>query len=518
MKRSVPVKKKPNRLIDEKSPYLLQHAYNPVNWYPWTEEAFHRAQREDKPIFLSIGYSACHWCHVMEKESFEDSAVASLLNNHFVSIKVDREERPDIDNLYMQISLLTTGGGGWSLTILMTANRQPFLTTTYLPKESTLGRLGLIDLLKTIIDFWAKNRQKFTETARTINQYLVDSTQSPAANAASIEDVIDAAYVELLNSFDHKHGGFGTQPKFPTPHNLFFLLRYWKKTGTQQALDMVEKTLRNMRLGGIYDQLGFGFHRYSTDSSWIVPHFEKMLYDQALLSLAYLETYQATGKEDYRTVVEEIFEYITRNMSSPMGGFYSAEDADSEGQEGKFYLWTHEELEEVLDASFSLIKKTYNIAENGNYFDELNRGQQAKNIFYIGRNLDDVATEVGLEKGELVQRLENTRHLLLSARDRRVPPTRDDKILTDWNGLMIAAFAKAAQIFDDPKYSEIARRATEFILHHLKTSEGRLLHRFREGEATILGLVDDYTFLIFGLIELYEATFAAKYLSEAIHL
>ncbi|MCJ7634493.1 AGE family epimerase/isomerase, partial [Candidatus Bathyarchaeota archaeon] len=295
-------------------------------------------------------------------------------------------------------------------------------------------------------------------------------------------------------------------------------MRYWKITGTQSALDIVEKTLQNMRLGGIYDQLGFGFHRYSTDSSWIVPHFEKMLYDQALISLAYQETYQATGKEDYRTVVEEIFEYIIRNMSSPMGGFYSAEDADSEGQEGKFYLWTHEELDEALAASITLIKKTYNISEKGNYFDELNQGYRGKNIFYIGRSLDDVAAEVGLEKGELVQRLENARHLLLSVRDRRVPPARDDKILTDWNGLMIAALAKAAQIFDEPKYCEIARYATEFILLHLKTYNGRLLHRFREGEATIPGNIDDYAFFIFGLIELYEATFAAKYLSEAIYL
>ena len=513
-----PLERRANRLVSEKSPYLIQHAYNPVDWYPWSQEAFEKAKAEDKPIFLSIGYSTCHWCHVMEKESFEDSEVAGLLNRKFVSIKVDREERPDLDNVYMSVCQLMTGAGGWPLTIIMAPDRRPFFAATYLPKESKLGRIGLMDLLRNIADIWEKDRQKLTETAQKISQYLTDHSMTKIAGEEPTEVLLDEAFIQLLDSFDHINGGFGTQPKFPTPHNLLFLLRYWKRKGTRKALEMVEKTLQSMRRGGIYDQVGFGFHRYSTDSSWIVPHFEKMLYDQALSSMAYIEAYQATGKKEYQNTAEEIFKYVLRNMTHPQGGFYSAEDADSEGEEGKFYLWTAAETKEELADNFAFVKKIYDISIEGNYIDEIHQDRTGKNILHLKSSPELLAAELGMEKEDFIDRLEKARQTLFDARERRVHPAKDDKILTNWNGLMIAAFAKAAQTFDQRKYSDGARKAAEFILRNMKTSGGRLLHRFRDGEAAIAGSVEDYAFFILGLIELYEATFIIKYLGEAVQL
>ena len=513
-----PLERRPNRLVNEKSPYLIQHAYNPVAWFPWGQEAFEKARTEDRPIFLSIGYSTCHWCHVMEKESFEDSEVAGLLNDKFVSIKVDREERPDLDKVYMFACQLMTGAGGWPLTIIMTPNKRPFFAATYLPKERKVGRMGLINLLKNVADVWDRDRQKLTETAQKISHYLTSYGNARTVEEASAEDLLDEAFIQLLDSFDHTNGGFGRQPKFPTPHNLLFLLRYWKRKGTRPAVEMVEKTLQSMRRGGIYDQIGFGFHRYSTDASWIVPHFEKMLYDQALSSMAYIEAYQATGKEEYQNIAEEIFRYVLRNMTHPEGGFYSAEDADSEGEEGKFYLWTAAETKKELGDNFAFVRKTYDISVEGNYIDEIHQGRTGKNILHLKSSPELLAARLGMDKADFIDQLEEARQTLFDARERRVHPAKDDKILTNWNGLMIAAFAKAAQAFDQPKYSDAARKATEFLLKNMKTAEGRLLHRFRDGEVAIAGNVDDYAFFILGLIELYEATFIIKYLSEAVQL
>jgi len=510
--------RKPNHLINEKSPYLLQHAHNPVDWYPWTEEAFEKAKMEDKPIFLSIGYSTCHWCHVMERESFEDEDIAKLLNDGYVCIKVDREERPDIDSIYMNVCSLVTGRGGWPLTIIMTSDKRPFFAATYLPKEGKYGMVGLMDLLTGIAETWQKDRRKLNETAEKITGYFLEYGKARTIREDLTEKVLDEAFTELLDSFDHVNGGFGTRPKFPTIPSLLFLLRYWKRNGNQQALEMVEKTLQNMRRGGIYDQVGFGFHRYSTDSGWLVPHFEKMLYDQALNSLAYIEAYQATGKKEYRKTAEEIFEYVVQVMTHQKGAFYSAEDADSEGQEGKFYLWTEAEIEEKLGHASSLLKKAFRVSSEGNYADEVHQDRTGRNILHLEKPTEALAAELNMSDEELLNELEKARRVLLNARESRIRPAKDDKILTDWNGLMIAAFSKAAQVFNETGYSSIAKKAAEFILENLQTIQGRLLHRYRGGEATILGNADDYAFFIFGLTELYEATFEPRFLQEAVKL
>jgi hypothetical protein len=511
-------RRKPNRLINEKSPYLLQHAYNPVEWYPWGEEAFEKAEKEDKPVFLSIGYSTCHWCHVMKRESFEDDQVASLLNEKFVPVKVDREERPDIDGTYMSVCQLLTGNGGWPLTIMMTPEKRPFFAGTYFPRESKFGRIGLIDLLQKVSDVWQRDRQKLLDDALKNTRNLADLSRMKANGQDLTEEILDEAFIGLADSFDPVNGGFGSRPKFPTPNNLLFLLRYWKRRKNQKALRMVEKTLQKMRLGGIFDQVGLGFHRYSTDSSWLVPHFEKMLYDQALISLAYTEAYQATAKKEYRRTAEEIFEYVLASLSHPEGPFYSAEDAESEDEEGKFYLWTEAEVKEELgDASF-LVEKAFDIHREGNYVDELLHKRTGKNILHLKKPLGELASELGMNPQELEDKVEEKRKALLDTGKTRVPPAKDDQILTDWNGLMIAALATAGQAFNESRYREAATRAGEFILENLQTPEGRLLHRFRDGEAALPGNVDDYAFFIWGLIELYEVTFELRFLSEAVRL
>jgi uncharacterized protein YyaL (SSP411 family) len=502
------VKEKPNKLITEKSPYLLQHAYNPVEWYPWGEEAFNKAKEEDKPIFLSIGYSTCHWCHVMAHESFEDVQVAKLMNENFISIKVDREERPDIDKIYMTVCQLMTGSGGWPLTIIMTPDKKPFFAGTYFPKESRFGRTGLVDLIKRVKDLWTNERKQLVESSEKITFALQDtSTESPGRSLT--DKVLETTYSQLLGRYDSKNGGFGTAPKFPTPHNLLFLLRYWKRSGNKEALKMVEKTLESMRMGGIYDHIGFGFHRYSTDQNWLVPHFEKMLYDQALLTLAYLEAHQATNIEEFASTAKEIMTYVLRDMASQEGAFYSAEDADSEGEEGKFYVWSKEEIEEILGIEDGeRFSKSYNVNVDGNFLDEATRRKTKKNILHLTSSL--VVTQDN--------HIKSLRDKLFEAREKRVRPHKDDKILTDWNGLMIAAFAKAGYIFNDPKYIQIAKKAVAFIFGQMTNSEGRLLHRYREGGADILAFVDDYSFLIWGLINLYEASFETQYLEKAIML
>lgn len=501
--------RKPNRLINEKSPYLLQHAYNPVDWYPWCDEAFERAKIEDKPIFLSIGYSTCHWCHVMEKESFEDEEVAKILNENFIPIKVDREERPDIDTVYMTICQAMTGHGGWPLTIIMTPDKKPFFAGTYIPKHSRYGRIGLIELLQKVVEIWKENKDKVISLAEQITSEIKEALEKVEKGNIIDETIFTLAYKELEENFDPEYGGFGEAPKFPTPHNLMFLLRYWKRTGNAKAIDMVEQTLKGMWLGGIYDQIGFGFHRYSTDRKWLVPHFEKMLYDQALISLACIETYQATGKEKYAVLCSEVFSYVIDNLTNTDGGFFSAEDADSEGEEGKFYLWEYSELEKILNQSeLNFVIENFNIRKDGNYIDELKRSRTGKNIFHLSSELE----------GEKRKIWESIRLKLLQHRNNRIRPLKDDKILTDWNGLTISSLAKGYLTFGVEDYIEIAEKSANFILKNMLTNDGKLLHRFRDGEAKINGHLDDYAFLAWGLIELYEATFKTKYLKKAIEL
>lgn len=515
---SQPPKLKTNRLIHEKSPYLLQHAYNPVNWYPWGEEAFEKARREDKPIFLSIGYSTCHWCHVMERESFENEETARLMNEAFVSIKVDREERPDIDHIYMTVAQLMTGRGGWPLNVIMTPDKRPFFAGTYFPKESRFGMIGMDDLCRRIRELWATQRDKVLQSATKI---LAAVRQIPDEQPGEALDhgVLETAYRQLAQRFDKSNGGFGEAPKFPTPHNVLFLLRYWKRTNDPAALDMVEATLQSMRRGGIYDHVGYGFHRYSTDADWLVPHFEKMLYDQAMLAMAYIEAYQATGKEQYARTAEEIFSYVLRDMTSPRGGFYSAEDADSEGEEGKFYVWKLEEIRGLLDENEAgLFTALYNVNPGGNFREEATGRITGDNIPHMTKTLSQVARDFTLSDEDAEKLIEQARRKLFEAREVRVHPHKDDKILTDWNGLMIAALAKGAKVLDKPQYAQAAGKAADFILETLRGPDGRLLHRYREGEAGLPAHVDDYAFFIWGLLDLYEATFDVTYLKHALDL
>ena len=488
-----------NRLAGEKSPYLLQHADNPVDWYPWGDEAFTTAREQNKPIFLSIGYSSCHWCHVMEHESFEDEAVARLLNEHFISIKVDREERPDIDNIYMKVCQAMTGSGGWPLTIFMAPGGKPFFAGTYYPKQSKYGSPGMLELVPHMASLWKNDREKL----ETIGDHAAAALESFAFTGderSLSEKTIVTAYSRLEASFDEVHGGFGGAPKFPTPHQLSLLLRYWDRSGDRRALEIVGTTLRKMYGGGIYDHLGKGFHRYSTDPMWLVPHFEKMLYDQAMLSIAYLETHQATGNAFYRAVAEEILEYVVRDLASPEGGFYSAEDADSEGEEGIFYVWTKQEIMESLgEEDGDIFCERYGVTSHGNF--------EGKNVLHISSETDADEGSIGMMKEKL-----------FVIRSKRSRPMLDDKILTDWNGLMIAALAKGARVTGRTDYAAAASKAAEFILNDMRNSDGRLLHRYRDGESAIPGYLDDYAFLIWGLIELYEATFEAKWLAEALKL
>ena len=511
-----------NRLKDEKSPYLLQHADNPVDWYPWGDEAFEKARKEGKPILLSIGYSTCHWCHVMEHESFEDEEVAKLMNDTFVSIKVDREERPDIDNIYMTVcQMLSKGGCGWPLNVVMTPDKKPFFAATYIPKETRFGRAGMMDLVPRIKELWEDERQKVLESADNITAAVIqatDVTESKESKDLTVS-TLGVGYSQLLGRFDKENGGFGSTPKFPTPHNQLYLLRYYKRTGDEQALQMVEKTLTEMRRGGVYDHVGYGFHRYSTDREWLLPHFEKMLYDQAMISMAYVEAYQTTGKEEYADTAREIFRYVLRDMTSEEGGFYSAEDADSEGEEGKFYVWEEDEIVGALgEEDARLVIGTYNVSGSGNFKDEASGKKTGANILHLTKSISEVADSFDMSEEDFKVRLESLREKLFNEREKRIHPYKDDKILTDWNGLMIASMAKGGRVMEEPEYTDAAKKAADFILKDMRTGEGRLLHRYRGGEAGIDGNVDDYTFLIWGLLELYESTFEIKYLRAAIEL
>jgi len=497
-----------NRLVFEKSPYLLQHARNPIKWWPWSEAAFAEAKRLDKPVFLSVGYATCHWCHVMAHESFEDEEVAALINERFLAIKVDREERPDIDDVYMQVTQAMTGSGGWPMTVLMTPDKHPFFAGTYFPKESLAGRPGIKMLVTELHKAWVEKRDEVESTATAISEQLATMTAGSPGGDLDVA-IFDTAYEQFAAQYDAKMGGFSMRPKFPVPPNLNFLMRYHLRSGKPEALEMVEKTLTEIRRGGIYDQVGFGIHRYSTDREWLVPHFEKMLYDQALLTVAYLEAYQITGKEFYARTAREILAYVERDMKSVTGGFYSAEDADSEGVEGKFYVWTTAGIREVLgeeDGDFFI--ETFHLTEEGNFLEEATQVRTGENIPHLKEELLDEARA----------RVESLRVKLYEKRETRVHPFKDDKILTDWNGLMISAFAKAAKILGDEAYAATATKAADFVLTELIDEEGRLLKRYRQGESGLTAHIEDYAFMIRGLLDLYETTFEVRYLEKAVEL
>jgi len=491
-----------NHLIDESSPYLQQHAHNPVDWYPWGDEAFALAKKEDKPIFLSIGYSTCHWCHVMEHESFEDPEVAAVMNRAFINIKVDREERPDIDAIYMRVAQILNGSGGWPLNLVLTPDRKPFYAGTYLPKSSRFGRMGLLDLATKIDDLWHHQRARLLTSADSITEALREPASGIGADDKLSPALLEHAVTALADNFDHEHGGFGDAPKFPSPHQLLFLLRMGKT-------DMVEQTLDAMRSGGIFDQIGFGFHRYSTDNHWFVPHFEKMLYDQAMLMLAYSEGYAATGHPRHAKVVGEIANFIANQMSDGDGAFYSALDADSEGGEGRFYQWTMAELTAALgsdDAAFAAT--TWGAEQRGNYLDEAKRLRNQRNILFLKQPPLD---------GDKA-RLEKIRLKLLAVRNQRTAPFRDDKVLTDWNGMMIAALANAARTLGGAQGAALLKQAQRAAHTVLKRAwNGKvLMHRWRNGVIGIDGHLDDYADMVWGLIELYQADFDAEWLLQAV--
>lgn len=512
-----------NRLSKEKSPYLLQHADNPVDWYPWCDEAFEKAAREDKPALVSVGYSTCHWCHVMEKESFEDPEVASLMNEAFVSIKVDREERPDIDGVLMNVCQMISGGNcGWPLNVLMTGDKLPFFAATYIPKHNRFGRTGMVELIPRITKAWRERRGEIQKSAGEIALAIRNAQNAMQSEGGmSTEEALKNGFKQLSANFDPSFGGFGNAPKFPSPHNLLFLLRHWKRTGEAGALEIARKTLGAMMKGGINDHVGFGFHRYSTDRRWLVPHFEKMLHDQALMSLALTELWRATGDPACREGSERTLEYVMRDMTAPGGAFFSAEDADSEGEEGKFYTWSEEEFNRALGVrngnEARLAADAFRIKSGGNFTDEASGKMPGTNIPHRTEDLSRLAERFGVSEKRAGELLESARKKLFAVRSKRPRPHRDDKILADWNGLMIAAFAGAARAFGEKKYLRAAENAADFITGEMLRERG-LLHRFRDGEAAIDANLDDYAFMVWGLLELYEAGFETRRLETALLL
>ena len=497
-----------NRLIFARSPYLLQHSENPVDWRQWGDEAFEIARREDKPVFLSIGYATCHWCHVMEHESFEDEAVAEVLNRHFVSIKVDREERPDVDDRYMTVAqMVLEGGGGWPLTLFLDHDRKPFYVTTYIPRWGNSGAPGIIEVLESISEVWENKRDVIETTCATIIKDLSSKAEPNAAPIPESGVTADAAR-QLESIHDKEYGGFGTSPKFPRPIFLSFLLRSHNRNRDTGSLEIVKHSLRMMRQGGIFDQFGFGFHRYSVDRQWLVPHFEKMLYDQAMLAIAYSEAFQVTGDDFFRETAGEIFAFVRSEMTSPEGGFYSAMDADSEGSEGRYYLWTPSQVRSILgDDAAKTVCQLFDISEEGNF--------EGENIPRLPIPLGEFASRCGMSGEALHEDLEKWRKLLVDCREKRIRPLRDEKILTSWNGLMVAALAKGLAVTGDHEYLEMAETALSFIKNRLMTPDGRLLRSHFAGESAVPGFLEDYAFLVWGLIELYEATLNMGNLKEA---
>jgi uncharacterized protein YyaL (SSP411 family) len=494
-----------NRLIHEKSPYLLQHAHNPVDWYSWGEEAFEKSKNENKPIFLSIGYSTCHWCHVMEHESFENEATAKIMNEHFVCIKVDREERPDVDQIYMSAVMALTGQGGWPLNVFLTPDLKPFYGGTYFPPDGRYGRPGFPTVLEDVARVWKTQPDQVEKAGKQLSQ-LLDNPNKDTSGGPLTEAVLKEARQNLEQGFDPKDGGFRGAPKFPPSMALQFLLRLHQKTGDKGLLAMVELTLDKMSQGGIYDQVGGGFARYSTDDEWLVPHFEKMLYDNALLSRAYLEAYQATGREEYARVAREIFTYLFRDMTDKEGGFYSAEDADSEGEEGKFYVWTPAELKKILgEKDGGDFCRLYGATEGGNF--------EGSNILHLKEELPSALKALGLDE----KWWEGAREKVLQARAQRIRPHLDDKILTAWNSLMISSLAYGYQVLGDPQYLQAAEKASDFIEKNL-FKNGRLLASYRKGPSVIQGYIDDYAFFQEAQLNLYESTFDPAYLQKAAEL
>ena len=524
-----------NRLLAEKSPYLLQHAHNPVDWYAWGEEAFEKSRKEDKPIFLSVGYSTCHWCHVMERESFENDETAAIINRYFVPVKVDREERPDVDRIYMAFVQATTQRGGWPMSVFLTPDLKPFYGGTYFPPESRYGMPGFKSLLEFLAVKWKEERDKIQKVGiDTVNQLESMMTASDTNAEAVDRGALDKLYFHFRRTFDAKLGGFGGRPKFPRPVVHDFLLRYHKLSGTADALEMVTKTLVEMAQGGMHDQLGGGFHRYSVDERWFVPHFEKMLYDQAQLAISHLEAYQLTGDEFHAGIARDIFAYVLRDMTHPGGGFYSAEDADSamdaakpkEKGEGVFYVWTQSELAALLTANeLEEVCSVYGVEPNGNVDEDPHHEFAGKNILYVARP-PSIAGSPTLTRGvdedprrEPGAALASAKKKMCDERGKRVRPHLDDKILTAWNSLMISAFAKGAQVLGESAYLDAAKRATHFLLKHLYHPENaRLLRRYRDGDAAIEGFLDDYAFFTNALIDLYEASFDVYCFELAVQL
>jgi uncharacterized protein YyaL (SSP411 family) len=513
-----------NRLIRAKSPYLLLHAHNPVDWYPWGNDAFEKARKENKPIFLSIGYFTCHWCHVMEKESYSDTGVAAILNQYFVSIKVDREERPDIDRLYIAYVEATTGSAGWPLNVMLTPDRKPFFGGTYFPPDQ------LKSLLQRVADAWSKQHDSVTQTAGRAAQQLIEivSTQPPATSDLQ-PAILDQAYKQIASTYDATNGGFGGAPKFPRPVTLCFLLRYHARTGQREALDMTLNTLRAMERGGIHDQLGGGFHRYSTGATWLVPHFEKMLYDQAQLSIVYTEAYQITHDRFYADTTRDILDFVLREMRQPRGGFASAKDADSrvdpgkqETSEGIFYIWTTHEVENVLNKQDAAVfEYAYGVESGGNVpaHQDIRGEMSGKNVLYDAHSTDETAKKFGLTIEQTAEKLTAGRKVLFEARSRRPQPPLDDKIVTAWNGMMISALARASQALDEPHYLESAQATAKFLEAHLRDSKtGKLWRSYRAGSPGVDGFLDDYTDLINGLLDLYQAGFDVQWLKWAVSL
>jgi len=496
-----------NRLIDQTSPYLLQHAHNPVDWYPWGTEAFERAAKEGKPIFLSIGYSTCHWCHVMEHESFEDADIARIMNEHFVCIKVDREHRPDVDQIYMNAVVMMTGSGGWPLSVFLTPEGKPFFGGTYFPPKDLYGRPSFERILLSVTDAWKNMRPQLLDSAGKLTGFLGDTEPSAEKKRLSPE-TMSRAFETFRDTFDKINGGFGAAPKFPQPSILSMLLSYWHRAGDAGALDMVEQTLGAMAHGGIYDHLGGGFHRYATDERWLVPHFEKMLYDQALLSKVYLQAYQITGKRRYERIAREVFDYVLRDMTDPGGGFYSAEDADSEGEEGTFYLWDPEQIDDVLEkGQAKFFSARYGVTKKGNF-------EKGKTILNVTASTEQLARNFETDHAAILEVLSGARRRLFERRAERVRPHRDDKVITAWNGLMISSLAYGGTVLNEKKYTQAAERSAQFLLTTLHKN-GRLMRYYRDGRVIGKAFLDDYAFLVLGLVDLYEATFDVKWLIEA---
>ena len=499
-----------NRLIKETSPYLLQHAHNPVDWFPWGEEAFEIARREQKPLLLSIGYSACHWCHVMEHESFENEAIARLMNENFVNIKVDREERPDLDQIYMSAVQMMTHHGGWPMTVFLTPEAVPFYAGTYFPPEDRYNMPGFPHVLISVADAYGERPDDVQQTAASVLGELQRSTTTLESSELLSADLLETAYRGIIKNYDSTNGGFGDAPKFPPAMTLEFLLHTFYRTGSQQALEIVRHTCRKMAEGGIYDQLGGGFHRYATDARWLVPHFEKMLYDNALLSRLYLHYYQVSRDESARTVAEGILDYVAREMTDPAGGFYSTQDADSEGVEGKFFVWSLDEIKQLLgERDAVLFAAYYNVTNDGNF--------EGKNILNVTRGQSEVGATENLTIEELSATLERARTILFAEREKRVKPARDEKVLTAWNGLMLASFAEAAAILSRSDYLVVAKQNARFVLDNLHR-EGLLLRTYKDGQAKLNAYLEDYAFLIDGLVTLFETSGELEWLEEACRL